>query len=100
MLRALANGLRCFFDPAIYGHHEELDVVKPDDAMISKGRGYARGFGHVLRRHSYGKLTAALWISRPIIRLLLSLFRGNLKQCTYLLNVSLGRAEGYIGRTW
>ena len=50
MLRALETGLHCVFDPAVYGHHAELDIRSP--AMLRKGRAYARGFGYVLRQAS------------------------------------------------
>jgi hypothetical protein len=54
----------------------------------------------VLRVHRFGYLAAANWIGRPLIRLLLSAAKGDLERCVYLFNVSLGRLEGYVGRTF
>jgi len=44
ILRALACGLQCTFDPSFYGHHKEFDI-----STQSKGRAYGRGLGYVLR---------------------------------------------------
>ena len=100
ILRALAKGFKCYFDPSFFGHHEELNVVAPDRAMNLKGRAYGRGLGYVLRTHDYSKLIAAVWVIRPLARAGLNLFRGNFKSLRYLLNVSLGRLEGALGRTY
>lgn len=100
ILRALAAGKTCFFDPNLFGYHEELNVMTPNSLMVSKGRAYGRGLGHVLRTHKYNALEALMWIARPILKLFLQAAKGNLKPCTYLLNVSIGRLEGYMGRTW
>jgi glycosyltransferase involved in cell wall biosynthesis len=100
IIRALAGGKTCFFDPDLFGYHEELDVMSPSNLMVSKGRAYGRGLGYVLRAHKYHALNAIMWMSRPIFSLLLNVVKGNFKPCTYLLNVSIGRLEGYMGRTW
>ena len=55
---------------------------------------------HVLRVHRYGYLSAANWISRPVVKLLLSAAKGDFAACGYLFNVALGRLEGYVGRTF
>ena len=78
MLRALETGLHCVFDPAVYGHHAELDIRSP--AMLRKGRAYARGFGYVLRRHHYPLRQVADWLLRPAIRGILSILKGLLRQ--------------------
>ena len=96
VLRALAKGYVCVFDPSIYGHHAELDIR--DAAMLRKGRAYARGLGHVLRLHRYPARAAASWILRPSLRAALSLARGDRTLFAYYRNVALGRLEGWRGR--
>ena len=96
MLRALARGYFCVFDPSVYGHHAELDIR--DASMLRKGRAYARGLGHVLRLHHYPTTTAASWILRPGVRAALSLMRGDRTLVAYYRNVALGRLEGWRGR--
>ncbi len=97
MLRALGCGFACFYDPALYGHHAELDIA--DASMLRKGRAYGRGLGHVLRRHGYGAGAALNWIARPAARGALALARGRAHLVRYYGNVALGRAEGWFGRT-
>jgi glycosyltransferase involved in cell wall biosynthesis len=99
LLRALDNGLTCCFDPSFYGHHARFDEI-PTEAMRAKGRAYGRGMGYVLRQHNYNYVAAANWIGRPLIRLLLSAAKVDLAGCAYFFNVSLGRLEGYLGRTF
>jgi hypothetical protein len=38
-------------------------------------------------------------VCRPIARIGLSALKGDLSECGYLLDVSLGRLEGCLGRT-
>jgi glycosyltransferase involved in cell wall biosynthesis len=98
LLRALASGLVCCFDPSFYGHHARFDEI-PSKIMRAKGRAYGRGLGYVLRLHHYNSVAAANWIGRPLVRLVLSAVKGDLSGCAYFFNVSLGRLEGYVGRT-
>ena len=93
MLRALAAGYACVFDPAVFGHHAELDIRSPD--MRRKGRAYARGLGYVLRRHGYPKRQVANWLLRPLVRGGLSLLKGDRTQAEYCRNVAAGRFEGW-----
>jgi glycosyltransferase involved in cell wall biosynthesis len=99
LLRALDKGLRCRFDPAFFGHHPRFDEISAK-AMQAKGRSYGRGHGYVLRVHHCGLISAANWIGRPVIRMLLSGVSGDLERSQYLFNVALGRLEGYLGRTF
>jgi glycosyltransferase involved in cell wall biosynthesis len=98
LLRALDKGLTCYFDPAFFGHHLEFDRLAPK-LMQAKGRAYGRGMGYVLRVHHYSCLTAAWWVGRPFAKLLLSILKGDFEECSYFFNISLGRLEGYVGRT-
>ncbi|WP_175545171.1 glycosyltransferase family 2 protein [Variovorax sp. OV329] len=97
-IRALRGGFSAWYDPEIFAHHPELDTRNPDDAMKDKGRRYARGMGHVLRKHGYGWAYKARYLIRPIGGAGLSLLQGKLNRAAYYLNVALGRAEGYAGR--
>ena len=99
-LRLLESGHRTYYDPSLYGFHAELNITTPDDAMIRKGRGYARGFGHVLRRHGYGIGALAYWLLRPAVRIFLSFANGKSSQARYYMNVVLGRFEGWIGKVF
>lgn len=93
MLRALAAGYRCVFDPAVFGHHAELDIRSP--AMQRKGRAYARGLGYVLRQHRYPLPQVANWLLRPAVRAGLSMLRGDRTLATYYGHVLTGRLEGW-----
>ena len=93
VLRALARGYACWFDPGVYGHHAELDIADP--SMIRKGRGYARGLGYTLRLHGYSLRVAAKWVLRPSLRGALTLAKGKPRLALYYANVAIGRFEGY-----
>jgi glycosyltransferase involved in cell wall biosynthesis len=98
VLRALAKGLKCYYDPSFYGHHAELDIYTPDEAMCRKGRMYGRGLGHVLRIHKYKLLSALNWVLRPAVKACFFLRPGNLPRFHYYRNVAVGRWEGWNGR--
>ena len=93
MLRALAAGFSCWYDPSVFGHHAELDVASP--SMAGKGKAYARGLGYVLRLHAYPFSTAVNWMLRPAVRAGLSLLRGDRARYAYYRNVAIGRYEGW-----
>ena len=93
ILRALEAGLRCVFDPAVFGRHAELDIRSP--AMLRKGRAYARGFGYVLRRHRYPLPQVANWLLRPAVRGVLSALKRDRTLAEYYGNVLAGRIEGW-----
>lgn len=98
VLRALAAGFRCWFDPAVFGHHAELDIRSP--AMLSKGRAYARGFGYVLRRHRFSTADAVRWVARPLARAAQAFVYRDRLSIAYYCNVALGRWEGWRMRTF
>lgn len=97
VLRALEAGLVAWFDPALAGHHAELDTLNPNEAMRAKGRAYARGFGHVLRKHAYSLGDAAYWSARPAFNMLRGALKGNAAQTRYFASVAAGRLEGFFG---
>jgi glycosyltransferase involved in cell wall biosynthesis len=95
VLRALAQGLRCYFDNSLYGHHSELNIYNPDEEMCRKGRMYGRGLGHVLRIHKYGYGSLFNWLVRPMVRAVLALFVGRVDRFRYYREVMVGRWEGW-----
>lgn len=99
LIRAMHAGFVCWFDPIIIGHHEEMVLGRPDDRLVRKARGYARGMGFVLRLHGYSALNIGTWIVRPLARGALSAVRGNGGMLPYYGNVALGRLEGALRRT-
>lgn len=98
VLRADAAGFRCWFDPAVAGHHEEIVATAPDKRARRKARAYGRGMGHVLRRFGYGPAAKANWIARPGAGAVVSLLSGRRAKAAYYLQVALGRLEGVTGR--
>jgi glycosyltransferase involved in cell wall biosynthesis len=100
IIRAMDAGFLCWFDPAIAGHHEEIVVGRPDERVLRKARGYARGMGFVLRLHGYDVLTIAKWVARPLGGGLLALARGRGRTLPYYGQVALGRLEGALRRTF
>jgi glycosyltransferase involved in cell wall biosynthesis len=96
-IRAIQAGFKVFYDPDIFAFHPELNTRNPDAAMRAKGRRYARGMGHVIRKHSYGILYLAHYLIRPVGGACLSLLKGNINRGIYYLSVAVGRAEGYAG---
>jgi glycosyltransferase involved in cell wall biosynthesis len=97
VLRALAQGLGCYYDNSLYGHHAELDIYSPDENMCRKGRMYGRGLGHALRIHRYGYGSLLNWLLRPVIKAALALLAGKVDQSRYYREVALGRWEGWSG---
>jgi glycosyltransferase involved in cell wall biosynthesis len=95
ILRALAAGARCHYDPALVGHHEELPVRRPDTAMIAKGYAYARGLGFVLRKHGFGPVALTGWLSRSGVNLARGLLRLRFDLVHYFALQALGRWEGW-----
>jgi glycosyltransferase involved in cell wall biosynthesis len=94
-LRALSLGLRCFYDPALCGHHAELDLTRPDEAMIRKGHGYALGMGFVLGRAGYGAPAITYWASRAMFNALRAVAGGNLSRARYFVSQTGGRLSGW-----
>src|SRR5579862_2239186 len=100
ILKALNSGNSCYYDPSLYGFHREYDLDELNNGMLVKGRSYARGMGYVLRRHSFGPFSLIHWASRPLVTAFISAINGRFHRAAYSLLVSLGRIEGWLGRTW
>jgi len=95
VLRALAVGYRCFFEPSLYGFHPELPIASSDPTVHAKARAYGRGMGYVLKRHGYGWAATTRWIARPLAGAAISAFLGRRSLASYYMNVVLGRWEGW-----
>ncbi|WP_375206959.1 glycosyltransferase family 2 protein [Hyphococcus sp.] len=96
VLRALSCGAKAFYDPDLFGHHEDISKVRPDRANIIKARGYARGLGRVLRLHEYSAASLFWWLMRPLAKIPLNVLRGRFKKTSELGAIFFGRAEGYL----
>ena len=99
LLRAMAAGYTCWFDPAVAGHHAEIQIGRPDARDLRKARGYARGMGFVLRLHGYGPGEIGGWIARPFGSAALSIRHAGWHRLPYYGQVALGRLEGALRRT-
>ena len=97
VLRMLEKGYSGWYDPALFGHHPELNVFHPDARMRRKARGYARGMGYVLGRHAFPFGYFARYAIRSAGGIVVSLLRLNGARAAYYLNVTIGRIEGYLG---
>ncbi|MCW1382711.1 glycosyltransferase family 2 protein [Novosphingobium sp. KCTC 2891] len=98
ILRALARGRRCHFDPRLYGYHLEIDTSRPDNAMFVKIRAYARGMGYVLRRHGYRQNAIAYWAGRSLFNAVrYALLHPRRARLAWV--VAMGRIEGYRAGT-
>lgn len=96
LLRLLARGYRCVFDPDLTGVHPEIRVSHADGPMQRRARAYGRGMGFVLAKHGLG-LSAALYrASRPLASAARSAITGDFGESRFHLNVALGRLEGWI----
>ena len=98
ILRAIAAGAVCRYEPSLTAFHEEHAVRRPDAAFLAKSRGYNRGKGYVLRKHSRSALPLLYWLARPLGGALLSALSGDAARARFFANMALGRWEGWRGR--
>ena len=98
VLRALELGARCYYDPSLTGRHAEIVLDRPSASTRKKALGYARGMGHVLRKHRFGIVAVLYWICRPLTRAGLSLAMLKPVDARYYVVIALGRLEGAVGR--
>jgi glycosyltransferase involved in cell wall biosynthesis len=98
VLRALMKGLKCYYDPSLYGHHAPMNVATPNEEVCRKGRMYGRGMGYVLRIHGFSIKSAMNWVLRPTMKACLFLARVDHRRFRYYRDVAIGRWEGWTGR--
>ena len=98
MLRMLAAGARCWYDPTLNGHDAGIDRRYADDAFIAKARRYGRGMGFVMRKHRLGAGTPASFLVRSIGGAVLAAARARLPLARFYIATMLGRVEGLLGR--
>ena len=98
VLRALEAGMPCAYDPELFGHHKELNILEPDAPQIRKGRAYARGMGWVLRKHQTSWPRRAYWITRPLLKCVLRTLQRRTAAAIYYREIATGRFEGARGR--
>ena len=98
VLRALAVGARCYYDPSLIGRHAEIVIDRPGSTATQKALGYARGMGYVIRKHRLGLPSALYWVARPFARAGMMLARLKPADARYYAIIALGRLEGALGR--
>lgn len=95
ILRALEKGMRCYFDPTIVGHHDEIETIRPEAKTIRKARSYARGMGFVLRNHRFGTGSLIYWVSRSLANTARHAATGEIGRARFYFATALGRLEGW-----
>ena len=94
ILRILAAGCSVFYSPEITVYHDNPSPC-PDRAQLARGLAYSRGFGRILRKHSYPFWFVAYQASRPLGGMLFALIRGRLAQARYYALACSGRLQGW-----
>jgi len=95
ILRAIAAGALCRYDPSLVGHHEELSTVPDDEAGLTKAIGYARGKGYVLRKHHRSPAILGWWLMRPLYPFAHAVLARNRRKARYHLLQITGRWRGW-----
>ena len=92
-LRAIRNGFRQYYDPALYGHHP--DVLQSAGARTAqKCRNYGRGMGYVLREYGFGVDVRAKCLVRPMLRAAWNFARLRPDEAQLSVQTAIGRWEG------
>ena len=97
MLRALASGARCWYDPTLNAHDRGFDRRSADAAAAAKARAYGRGMGHVLRKHRAGVISL-YFLSRSVGGLVFAALSLQLPLARYYAASAVGRLEGMLGK--
>jgi glycosyltransferase involved in cell wall biosynthesis len=97
LLRAVEQGFRLHFDPAIVVFHEQtLKDSSPE--TIAAGGSYGMGMGRVLRKHGYPWWSAAYHAARAVGGAAIELGQGRSGRARYHWGVARGRALGWLAR--
>ena len=95
LIRALDLGYRLRYCPDIRIFHPKNERGTPSSLM--KARGYGRGIGRVLKKHSFGLRKFSMFCLRPLAGATMKAVTGDLGTSQYYLQSLLGRVEGYTG---
>jgi glycosyltransferase involved in cell wall biosynthesis len=98
MLRALAAGARCRYDPDLNAHDKGVDRRDADAAVIAKARAYGRGLGHVMRKNRVGYPTALYYLSRSVGGSLVAAVSREWPLARFHAATAIGRLEGILGK--
>ena len=93
VLRALAHGAHGEYRRDLVVGHGQTPVAGL--AGLARARGYASGFGRVLRLHRFGRAYLAVRVGRSLARAALSGAVGDLAQARYKAAWALGTLKGY-----
>jgi glycosyltransferase involved in cell wall biosynthesis len=98
MLRALAAGARCWYEPGLNAHDKGVNRRKADAAFVARARAYGRGLGHVMRKHRVGYLTSLYYLVRPVGGSLIATISRELPLARFHAAAAIGRLEGLLGK--
>lgn len=94
MLRALRNGAKALYDPALKIMHPEPLAVF-DQATFDRGRRYNRGFGRVMRMENYPLWFVLYMSGRPLVGAAAALLKGRRDQAKYRFIAFEQRLRGW-----
>ncbi len=97
MLRALRQGAKGMYDPALRIIHPEPLAIF-DATALDRGRRYNRGFGRVLRLEKYPVWFVLYMAGRPLLGAASSLLKGHVGQAHYRLIAFTERLRGWADR--
>jgi glycosyltransferase involved in cell wall biosynthesis len=89
LVRAVTDGARIDYDPALIVAHDE----KP--ASDSLGAREGGSLGYILHKHDYPKLTVTRMLIRPAGGAIVALAQRDRKRARFQLDTFLGRLRGY-----
>lgn len=98
MLRALAAGARCRYNPDLNAHDKGFDRREADAAFVAKARAYGRGLGHVMRKHRIGYATSLYYLSRSLGGSIIAAISWELPLARFHAATAVGRLEGILGK--
>jgi GT2 family glycosyltransferase len=89
LIRALDNGARIEYDPALVVAHD----VKPEAASFGAREGAS--LGYILRKHRYPKRTVTRMFARSVGGVVVALAQGDRRRARFQLDTLRGRLHGY-----
>jgi glycosyltransferase involved in cell wall biosynthesis len=96
VLKLLKAGVRGYFDRSMQVGHPKRDMLS-GTVEGDRARGYGRGMGYVLRKHSMFLLSAA-FVTYDMLRSAMVAARGDLKASSLCIEHARGIADGYTAR--